>query len=420
MQDANKLPLVQASMRLLVDKLDRRDRVAIVVYAGSSGLVLPSTSANDKEAIRRAIDNLSAGGSTNGAQGIELAYQTAESGFIKDGVNRVILCTDGDFNIGVTDRGSLTRLVEEKAKSGVYLTLLGFGMGNLKDATMEELSNKGEGNYAYVDTEAEARKVLVEQMAGTLQAIAKDVKLQVEFNPAEVGSYRLIGYENRVLAKEDFNDDKKDAGDIGAGHEVTALYEIVPVSAAKEDTARQVAALSQRLAKLKELQTVAKFTPEAAKEVREEIAKLEGQIAALRSLPEATPPVDDLKYQQKPAPAAAAPGELLTVKLRYKQPDAPKEQGTSTLIEFPVTDGGRTFEQADADFQFAAEVAGFGMLLRDSPYKGDLTWAALANLDGGQEARRLAVGDLGAEGTRRAEFWTLVQKATRLTPAEAK
>ena len=291
-------------------------------------------------------------------------------------------------------------------------------MGNLKDATMEELSNKGEGNYAYVDTEAEARKVLVEQMAGTLQAIAKDVKLQVEFNPAEVGSYRLIGYENRVLAKEDFNDDKKDAGDIGAGHEVTALYEVVPLSAAAEDVAQQVAALSQRLAKLEELQSVSRFGPEAAKEYDAVVAEYKARISALKALPEATPKVDDLKYQQKPATAtAASTGELLTLKLRYKQPDAPKEQGTSTLIEFPVIDGGKTFEQADADFQFAAEVAGFGMLLRDSPYKGSLTWAALANLDGGQEARRLTAGDLGAEATRRAEFWTLVQKAAQLAPA---
>ena len=228
MQPANRLPLLKNAMRLLVDRLGEKDRVAIVVYAGASGLVLPSTSSNQKGEILAALENLRAGGSTNGGSGIRLAYQTAVSNFIAGGVNRVILATDGDFNVGTTNQGDLTRLIEDNAKSGVFLTVLGFGMGNYKDATLEKLADMGNGNYAYIDTINEARKVLVDEINSTLVTIAKDVKIQIEFNPLQVSAYRLIGYENRLLRKEDFNDDTKDAGEIGAGHTVTALYEIVP------------------------------------------------------------------------------------------------------------------------------------------------------------------------------------------------
>ncbi|MES1167624.1 MAG: von Willebrand factor type A domain-containing protein, partial [Oleiharenicola lentus] len=231
MQQPNKLPLVKQSLHLLVDKLRADDRVAIAVYAGASGLALPSTPVSHKAEILAAIDRLQAEGSTNGAMGIQLAYDIAKANFITGGVNRVILATDGDFNVGVTNEGDLTRLIEEKAKSGVFLSVLGFGMGNYKDATLESLADKGNGNYAYIDTLAEAKKSLVEQAGGTLLTIAKDVKIQVEFNPAQVQAYRLIGYENRLLKKEDFNNDKVDAGEIGAGHTVTALYEVVPVGA---------------------------------------------------------------------------------------------------------------------------------------------------------------------------------------------
>ena len=228
MREPNKLPLVKEALKLLVDQLGANDRIAIVVYAGAEGLALPSTPGSDKATIRAALDSFSAGGTTHGSAGLQLAYQTADASFIKGGVNRVILATDGDFNVGITNQGDLVRLIEEKAKSGVFLTALGFGMGNYKDSTLEKLADHGNGNYAYIDTLREARKVLVEQLSGTLVTIAKDVKLQVEFNPATVKAFRLIGYENRVLAHQDFNDDKKDAGEIGAGHTVTALYEIVP------------------------------------------------------------------------------------------------------------------------------------------------------------------------------------------------
>jgi Ca-activated chloride channel homolog len=350
MNDPRKLPLVQRGMKLLTERLNENDRVAIVVYAGASGLVLSSTPGSQKEAITAALDRLQAGGSTNGGAGIELAYRVAGQHFIKGGSNRVVLCTDGDFNVGIRDQGSLTRLIEEKAKTGVFLTVLGFGMGNLKDSTLEKLADKGNGNYGYIDTLAEARKVLVEQMTGTLITIAKDVKVQVEFNPARVTAYRLVGYENRLLNKEDFNDDKKDAGDIGAGHTVTALYEVVP----------------------------------AGKKVN-------------------VPGVDPLKYQ---TPAAAKDGpaskELLTVKLRYKQPDG----DASKLIETPVADTGATAERASADFKFASAVAAFGMLLRDSQYKGEATFASV---------RELAAASKGQDpGGYRAEFLALVEKAATL------
>jgi len=324
MGDQNKLPLLQSAMSMLVTHLGPADRVGIVVYAGRSGLVLPSTACDDKATILAALDRLQAGGSTNGGEGIELAYAIAREHFDPRGINRVILCTDGDFNVGVTHRGGLTRLIEEKATSGIFLTVLGFGRGNLKDATMEELADRGNGNYAYIDSITEARKVLVEEMGGTLVTIAKDVKIQVEFNPALVGAYRLIGYENRLLRNEDFKDDTKDAGEIGAGHTVTALYELVP-------------------------------------------AGKEGDL----------PDVDPLKYQQPSTPSAASVGdEILTVKLRYKLPAA----DTSSELVLAVSDPGLALAEASGDFRFAASVAGFGMLLRDSRYQGDADFETIVEL----------------------------------------
>jgi Ca-activated chloride channel homolog len=352
MDAPNKLPLVQAGLKMLLSKLGEKDRVGIVVYAGSAGLVLDSTPASDGATIRRALTQLAAGGSTNGGAGIALAYQTARDHFIKDGINRVILCSDGDFNVGTTGTDSLVRMVQEEAKGGVFLTVLGFGMGNHNDAMLEQISGKGNGNYAFIDNEKEAKKVLVEQTDSTLVTIAKDVKIQVEFNPAAVSAYRLIGYENRVLAKEDFNDDKKDAGEIGAGHAVTALYEIVP--AGKEADA----------------------------------------------IP---PPVDNLKYQQPLKPTEASTSdETLSVKLRYKAPDG----NTSTLVEFPVVDSGKAFDEADIDVRFAAAVAGFGMKLRRSEYAGSWTYA---------DVEKVAQSALGSDRYGlRAEFIELVRKAAEL------
>jgi Ca-activated chloride channel family protein len=351
MNEPNKLPLVKAAMRLLVNQLGEEDHVAIVVYAGAEGLALPSTPATDKAAILSAIESLSPGGSTHASAGIRLAYETAAAHFIKKGTNRVILATDGDFNVGVTNQGDLVRLIEEKAKSGVFLTALGFGMGNLKDSTLEKLADHGNGNYAYIDGLAEARKVLVEQAGATLVTIAKDVKVQVEFNPHQVKAFRLIGYENRVLAHQDFNDDTRDAGDIGAGHTVTALYEIVPPGV---------------------------------------------------ELP--APGVDPLKYQQAPRPLAGADsGEWLTLKLRYKQPDGDR----SSLIEVPLREGPAAFEEASPDFRFAAAVAAFGMTLRESPHRGNADFAKV------REWARAGLGE--DEGGRRAEFLQLVEKARSLS-----
>jgi len=327
MTPPERLPLVKQAMRLLVEKLTENDRVAIVVYAGASGLALSSTTGEHKEQILEALENLQAGGSTNGAEGIQLAYKIAADNFIKGGVNRVILATDGDFNVGVTSQGDLIRLIEEKAHSGVFLSVLGVGTDNLKDSTMQKLADKGNGNYAYLDSLDEARKVLVQQMNGTLVTIAKDVKIQLEFNPARVASYRLIGYEKRMLRKEDFNNDKVDAGEIGAGHTVTALYEVVPVGAA--------------------------INPAAT-----------------------VPAVDPLKYSSSEKSTSAqspSSNEMLTVKLRYKKPDGDR----SELLERAVTDTSTKFENAPADLKFAAAVAEFGMILRDSDYKGDGTFAAV-------------------------------------------
>jgi autotransporter-associated beta strand protein len=357
MNEPSKLPLVQQSLRMLTEQLGEGDRVTMVVYAGSSGLVLPPTNGEKTADILAAIEKLKAGGSTHGSAGIQLAYEQAVAGFIKEGVNRVILCTDGDFNVGVSSPEELEKLITQKAKSGVFLSVLGFGSGNLKDRTMETLADKGNGNYAYIDSLSEARKVLVEQMSGTLVTIAKDVKIQVEFNPAAVRSYRLIGYENRLLAKEDFNDDTKDAGEIGAGHSVVALYEVVP----------------------------ANLPPGA----------------------EPRPAVDGLKYQTPViAPAqladAAKSGELMTVKLRYKEP----ESDLSKLIEVPTKDEGKTLTASSEEYKFSAAVAGFGLLLRDSAYKGTLSW---------ETVRKLALDGKGADKLGyRGEFLQLIDKARGL------
>ena len=348
MNEPNKLPLVKEALRMLVDQLGENDRVALVVYAGASGLVLPSTSCAQKAEVLSAFDQLQPGGSTNGAAGIELAYQQAVSNLIKGGTNRVILCTDGDFNVGVSDDGSLTRLIEEKAKSGVFLSVLGFGKGNLKDSKMEVLADKGNGNYAYIDSRDEARKVLVEELGGTLLTIAKDVKIQVDFNPARVAAYRLIGYENRLLRNQDFADDTKDAGEIGAGHSVTALYEIVPAGAPVEAAAT-----------------------EPSKYV---------QPAGLTD-------------------AAKEGAEIMTVRLRHKEP----EGDTSRLIERSASDAALPYENASANFKWAAAVASFGMILRDSPHKGNATLAGVAEL----AAEAVEPDPSG----RRHEFLDLVHRA---------
>ena len=354
MQPANKLPLLKAALRLLIERLGENDRVALVVYAGASGLVLPSTPADQKERILAALERLEAGGSTHGSSGIQLAYETAVAHFIRGGINRVILATDGDFNVGLTDQGALTRLIEEKAQSGVFLSVLGFGVGNYQDSTLEKLADQGNGNYASIDTLQEARKVLVEEIHSTLVTIAKDVKIQIEFNPLQVAAYRLVGYENRLLSQEDFNDDTKDAGEIGAGHTVTALYEIVPV----------------------------------------------GQEAGVGS-------VDALRYQRRTETTEqATTGELLTLKLRYKDPETTQSQ----LLELVVRDSGREYARASEDFKFAAAVASFGMLLRESPHQGTTTLESVLELaEEGQGA--------DAHGYR-SEFLELVRKARGLIGAD--
>ncbi|MBL9173198.1 MAG: von Willebrand factor type A domain-containing protein [Verrucomicrobiales bacterium] len=355
MEPENKLPLVQRSLRLLLDRLGERDSVGIVTYAGESRVALEPIPVTDagRQRIRAVIEGFRAGSGTAGSVGIQNAYALATNHFIPGGANRVILCTDGDFNIGITDPQELHRLIEEKAKSGVFLSVLGFGMQNLKDSTMEMLADKGNGNYAYVDSFSEARKVLGEQLEGTLITVAKDVKVQVEFNPARVRSYRLIGYENRALRDRDFNDDTKDAGDVGAGHQVTVLYEIEPA------------------------------TPHLAG-------------------------TDPLRYQPQPeAPAPKLkPGheeELLNLKIRYKAPEGEK----SRLIERPVQDTGGVLARASADFKFAAAVAGYGMLLRNSPQTGPWGW---------NDVLSLAEQGLGTdrEGYR-AEFVDLVRTAQKLS-----
>ncbi len=310
MRSANKLPLLKKSMHLLVEQLSSRDRVAIVVYAGSDRVVLQPTGCDQKQRIKKAIDSLGAGGSTHGSKGIVTAYQLAKQSYMPEGNNRIILASDGDFNVGITSRGELQHLVEEKRKSGIYLTTLGFGMGNYHDDTMEILANKGNGNYGYIDSLLEAKKILVKEMSGTMFALANDVKIQVEFNPAKVGAYRLIGYENRALDDEDFNDDKKDAGEIGVGHRVTALYELIPTGHSS------------------------------------------------------IPKVDPLKYQKTAATSSDHSTELTTVKLRYK----PKGSDKSVLINRVVKDSDKKLNQLSTDFMFSGAVSAFGMLLKKSQF----------------------------------------------------
>src|SRR5262245_5615316 len=345
MQAPNRLPLVQESLKLLVEQLTGRDRVSIVTYAGTAGLLLPPTPGQQKERIIQEILALSAEGSTNGEGGIKVAYEQAEKTFLKDGLNRVILATDGDFNVGVSDDAQLVRLIEEKRKTGVYLTVLGYGMGNLQDAKLEQLAHHGNGHYAYIDSLDEARKVFVEQ-GGALVTVAKDVKLQVEFNPAKVAGYRLIGYENRLLRSDDFRDDAKDAGDMGSGHTCTALYEVIP-SGEKVPTAE----------------------------------------------------LEPLKYQTKTElTEAAKSGEWLTVRMRYKHPETDKASEVSAVVE---PDG--LAKEPSADFRFAAAVAAFGMVLRESEYRGT------ADLTKVIEWARPVVGE--DKGGHRAEFVRLVEKA---------
>jgi Ca-activated chloride channel family protein len=336
MQPANKLPLVKDSLKLLVDKLNGDDRLAIVTYAGNAGMPLDSVfvNAENKERIVQTIDALAAGGSTNGAGGITMAYDLASRHFIKDGVNRVILCTDGDFNVGVSSEAELVRLIEEKRASGVFLSVLGFGSGNFQEPKMQQLAKHGNGNFAFIDSIAEGKKVLVDQMGGTLVTIAKDVKIQVDFNPGKVGKYRLIGYENRIMAAQDFRDDRKDAGEIGAGHTVTALYEI-------------------------------------------------------------TAPDENAAQPEGPQPAFIEAGKiipsdlLMNLMIRYKQPDGDAAKELVFPIENKAADG------LSADFQFAAAVAGFGMVLRDSPHKGNATFATVLDLAQSGQATAIRAADAG-------------------------
>ncbi len=355
MLDENKLPLVQASLKLLVDQLRPQDKVSLVVYAGNAGVVLPPTAGDHKATIKDAISRLEAGGSTAGGEGIELAYATAKQNFLKEGNNRIILCTDGDFNVGLSSDDALETLIEKERESGIFLTVLGYGMGNYQDAKMQKLADKGNGNHTYIDGISEAKKVLVREFGGTLFTIAKDVKLQLEFNPQKVQGYRLVGYENRLLAKEDFNNDKKDAGELGSGHAVTALYEIIPA----------------------------------------------GTIAVELDS------VDALRYQAtKRVQPAAFGDELLNIKLRYKQPDG----HTSKLLQEPVKDSSNVLSATSDNFRFAAAVAEFGMLLRNSQYKGNA---------GFSEAKQLALTATGddREGYRQ-EFVKMIGAAKSLKEKE--
>ncbi|HPI12848.1 MAG TPA: DUF3520 domain-containing protein, partial [Catalimonadaceae bacterium] len=322
MNEPNKLPLVKSSLRLLVNQMRAEDKVSIVVYAGAAGLVLPPTNGTEKQKILDALEGLSAGGSTAGGQGILLAYKTAKENFLPNGNNRIILATDGDFNVGIQNQNDLQNLVEQKRKENIYLSVLGFGTGNYKDARMETLADKGNGNYAYIDNLLEAQKVLVKEMGGTLLTIAKDVKIQVEFNPSKVRSYRLLGYENRLLQDADFNDDKKDAGELGSGHTVTALYEIIPVT------------------------------------TNEKIDS-----------------IDQLKYQEV-RKNTRFNDELLTLKLRYKRP----EDSTSQLITHVLSQKPKPLTASSENCRFACAVVEFGMLLRNSEYKANSAYPSVLSL----------------------------------------
>ena len=357
MQDPNKLPLLKKGFNLLIDQLREQDKVSIVVYAGAAGMILPPTSGGEKSKIKDALEKLEAGGSTAGGEGIKLAYKMAEENLMKDGNNRVILASDGDFNVGVSSEEDLKKLIEQKREKGVFLSVLGFGMGNYKDNKMELLADKGNGNYAYIDNLQEAQKVFVSEFGGTLFTVAKDVKLQLEFNPQFVFAYRLIGYENRLLKNEDFNDDKKDAGDMGSGHTVTAIYEIIPVGTKSQ---------------------------------------------YLKS-------IDKLKYQksnEKPMEMVGNSDEVLTVKLRYKTP----EGNNSELIEKAVKNETKSFENTSENFRFSASVAEFGLILRGSEFKGN------ASYDHVLETAKKAKG-LDDEGYR-SEFIRITKIANLLDKSE--
>ncbi|MFC0775711.1 vWA domain-containing protein [Terrimonas alba] len=350
MDEPNKLPLVQASMNMLTDQLREKDKVAIVVYAGSAGLVLPSTSGTNKVKIKEAINNLEAGGSTAGGEGIKLAYKVARENFLKEGNNRVILATDGDFNVGVSSDDEMVRLIETERKSGVFLSVLGYGMGNYKDSKMQQLADKGNGNHSYIDNINEARKVLVNEFGSTLFTIANDVKIQIEFNPVNIQAYRLIGYENRILADEDFNDDTKDAGELGSGHTVTALYEVIPAG------------------------------------IRDDFTKS----------------IDSLKYQSNEKRITGNSNEVMTIKLRYKQPNG----DISKLISSTVIDNHINLNNTSDNFRFAAAVAEFGLLLRNSAFRQQSNY---------QQVIALAKSAKGSDiNGYRSEFVQLVQSAVSL------
>jgi Ca-activated chloride channel family protein len=352
MSAPDKLPLVKSAMRMLVEQLRPTDRVAIVVYAGASGLVLPSTRIGDGVNVLNSLERLQAGGSTNGGEGIQLAYHVAASHLIPGGINRVVLCSDGDFNVGITSRSELVDLIQTEAQRDIFLSIFGFGTGNLKDAVMEELSNKGNGTYGYIDSLNEARKVFVDEQLGTLVTIAKDVKVQVDFNPQHVQAYRLIGYENRVLEAQDFRNDRKDAGEIGSGHTVTALYEIVPHGVTSPVLA-----------------------------------------------------VEPSKYQSVKIEIGNEPAEMLAVRLRYKEPEG--DEG----IEFHVPAALPAEAAAGSeDFQFAASVALFGLLLRNSEYAASADWHAVEQL--------AMAGRSASLDSHRAEFLELVRTAARLSRRE--
>jgi len=354
MNQANKLPLLKSAFKLLVNQMRAKDRVAIVVYAGAAGVVLPSTPGDRKDLILDTLENLQAGGSTAGGAGIQLAYNVAQENFLPNGNNRVVLATDGDFNVGPSSNDELEQMIVEKRKTGIYLTVLGFGMGNYKDAKMEKIADKGNGNFAYIDTIHEARKVLVQEMGATLLTIAKDVKIQAEFNPARVKAYRLVGYENRLMRAEEFNDDRKDAGELGSGHTVTVLYEIVPVGG-----------------------------------------------------PTNVPGTDPLKYQASSLTDAAKSGnEIMTLKFRYKPPKSDQ----SILITTPVSSAEVQPGKESANLRYAAAVAEFGMLLRDSPFKGSATYADV------MERAKKAQGP-DSEGYR-AEFIRMVGMAKTISGKE--
>ncbi len=348
MSQDNKLPLVKQAFKLLVNNLREEDRVAIVVYAGAAGMVLPPTSGSNKAAIIEALDKLEAGGSTAGGEGIKQAYKIAKENFLKEGNNRVILASDGDFNVGVSSESELVRLIESKRNDGIFLSVLGFGLGNYKDSKMEMLADKGNGNYAYIDNFEEAKKVFGKEMGGTLYTIAKDVKLQLEFNPKYVESYRLIGYENRIMAAEDFNDDKKDAGELGSGHTVTALYEIIPKGVKKGDN---------------EMNSV-----------------------------------DPLRYQQTKTTSKSNSEEFVFVKLRYKKPNS----DNSILLEKTIDNQSLRLENTSNNFRFSAAVAAFGQLLRVSKYQGDFNTKKIMALAEGSF-------DRDTEGYR-AAFVKMIQK----------